>query len=227
MLNRVVRTAGMCCLFMLAASTSAALGAVTSSAVLRQIPGRLEDSLRLRFDRNALPHGSSDASFDNGQMFKLSGRGVAPLIVAPISFDTATHDNGNDMRFDCGVFFLDTRGHRSFARTTPPRTPLDCMRLLALGAVPHDGARPRLLFLYDMSGKSSEPLRTDERTEIYVLVWNRTERRYAADWSLSRWLTRGLPHPTLAAVRAAIASRDQRGRVEKPSGGRRGRADGG
>jgi hypothetical protein len=182
------------------AVSAAEIGAVT----LSPIHGRQEEDLQPRFDRNALPSGSSDAGFQNGEMFRLSSPDKPSLIVAPIQFDTLTHDAGSNMRFDCGAFLLDADGHRSFSRTTAADSPLDCMGLAALAAMPHDGSRPRLLFLYYMSDR-----RGRDRSEIDVLVWSAAQHSYEVDRLLSRWLTTRLPRPTIAKVRRLLATRSQ------------------
>jgi hypothetical protein len=193
----------------------AASGVETGSVSLSPIAGSLEENLRSRFDRNALPAGSSDATFQNGEMFRLSGSDMAPLIVAPISFDTAIHvkiqgdsDSGSHVRFDCGAFFLEADGHRSFSRTTAIDSSLDCMGLVALGAMPYEGPRPRLLFLYHMGDHYP---RSDDRPEVDVLVWGISEHKYVVDRPLSRWLTAKLPHPTIADVRRLLAGRGEAG----------------
>jgi hypothetical protein len=173
----------------------------SQTTALMPIPGDLEESLRSNFDRNALPKGSSDATFQNGEMFRLRGDNGPALIIAPITFDTAVHRAGQNMRFDCGVFILDTRKRVHFARTTPAESTLDCMGLDAISAMPHEGARPRLLLLYQMSAHDST-----DRSEIAVLTWNSLRQRYDPDWAASQSLTERLPHPTIAAARTLLAT---------------------
>jgi hypothetical protein len=170
------------------------------SAALVPISGDQEDHLRSYFDRNALPHGSSDATFQNGEMFLLHADTTESLTIAPIQFDTVVNMSGQHMRFDCGVFVLDGKKRAHFARTTPATSALDCMGLDAAGAMPGEGARPRLLFLYEMDGSSSA-----SRSQVAVLTWNNRRQQYEPDWATSRSLTRRLPHPTIDAVRALLA----------------------
>lgn len=186
---------------------TAVSGAEPGSVRLSLIAGGREETLRSRFDRNALPPGSSDATFQNGEMFQLSGSDMPPLIVAPIQFDTTTHATSDKMRFDCGAFFLDTDGHRTFARTTAVDSPLECLGLVALGAMPHEGPRPRLLFIYDMD--LLQDMSGRRRSEIDVLAWSMTQHKYEADRPLSRWLTAKLPHPTIARTRYLLAVRNR------------------
>jgi hypothetical protein len=178
-------------------------GAVSFSV----IDGSAEQDLRSQFDRNALPVGSSDASFQNGQMFQLSGGDMPPLIIAPIGFDTTIHADGKNLRVDCGAFFLEAEGRRSFLRTTAAGSSVDCMGLMALGAMPNEGPRPRLLRLYDMEVPHDLSVRS--RSEIDVLVWNETENKYDVDRPLSRWLTAKISHPTIANVRQLLATRSK------------------
>jgi hypothetical protein len=189
----------------LGAPTAAVSGTETATVKLSVIAGGQEEGLRSSFDRNALPPGSSDATFQNGEMFQLLSVDMPPLIIAPINFDTSTHAAGSDMRFDCGAFFLDAAGHRSFSRTTAALSPFNCMSLMALGAMPHEGPRPRLLFLYSMDLLHNMSGR--HRFELDVLVWSKTRHSYAAAPPLSRWLTRNLSHPTIAYARHLLAAR--------------------
>ena len=181
---------------------------IGSGAVsLSVIAGRAEEDLRSRFDRNALPPGSSDAGFQNGQMFQLSGGDMPPLVIAPIEFDTTIQAPGKNTRFDCGAFFLEADGSRSFSRTTAADSAVDCMGLAALGAMPNEGPRPRLIFLYDMEIPRDMSVRN--RSEIDVLVWSGTEHKYGVDRSLSRWLTARIPHPTIANVSHLLVARSK------------------
>ncbi len=66
----------------LGAPITAVSAAEAGSVGFSSIDSRQVEDLLFRFDRNALPSGSSDAAFENGEMFRLSGTDMPPLIVA-------------------------------------------------------------------------------------------------------------------------------------------------
>ena len=180
------------------------------TASLKPVPP--DEAVRLinRIPKTLLPPHTSHIEVQQKQAFSLVAPGQPDLLLVPVKFwhGEPSEIDANHMlveRDRCGLFVMPKDGKASFVWTLDDKTGLAvdfCGGMTAIGTIPNEGARPRLIAIY----KTYSPPQFEDIPK-YVLVWDATKETYAVDKKAFDYLNgRYMPGAdTVAGVKAALA----------------------
>ena len=191
----------LCCLLGWVVNRAAA----AQDATLTLVAGEQEVSMKHNMDRTMLPpDATGSAAYLKGEMYLLRSGDKDPLIIAPIGFMTLTNVMGPhaNVRTDCGAYFLTSLPtlKQTFVRITAADSTAECTTVDGVAAVPQEGPRPRLVFLFETHSR-----KVPDGMEVDVLRWDGAAGAYVADRALSIRLTQQFPDPKMSIVLSALA----------------------
>jgi len=183
--------------------------ASAQTASLKPLPRGEAVGLINRIPKALLPSHTSHISVEQKQVFSLVSPGQPDLLLVPVKF---WHDETSDIVADstvardrCGLFVIPKEGKPSFVWTMDEKTGLAvdfCGGMTAIGTMPNEGARPRLIAIY----RTYSPPQFEDAA-AFVLVWDTAKGTYALDKKAFDYLNSGSNDgiDKIAGVKAALA----------------------
>ena len=184
-----------------------ALAQQRQTASLKPLPPGEAAGLIDHIPKTLLPTHSSRVEVQKKQVFSLVAPGQTDLLLVPVRF---WHEEPEQLDTEhtlipedrCGLFVMPKGGVASFVWTDTSDSVIGlCGGVKAIGMMPQEGARPRLILIYRTYSPPQQ-----EYVATFVLAWDAAKGMYAVDQKLSDSLNNGPDEGkmTIAGARAAL-----------------------
>jgi hypothetical protein len=181
-------------------------GAQTAS--LKAVPLSDTANLANRIPKGLLPSHSSRVSVVQKQVFSLVAAGQPDLLLVPVKFwhdETAQMDPDHMLMPEdrCGLFVMPKGGTASFVWTDTSDSTIGlCGGVQAIGMMPQEGARPRLILIYRTYSPPQQ-----KYVATFVLAWDAAKGTFTVEQKATDYLNNGPDEGkmTVAGAKAALA----------------------